>query len=631
MEEVGSDNGYGVDSETLYFHEWPWFWDYLRDEIDDGIPLLVDIEGHTMAGSAYDNATLMYGTNDPNESVVHWLSRTTLHALHPVHPYDGWGTTIELLTPQGDQGWSNDDGTGEEYSTGDYCNVTWRGDINEPGTIARISYSLEGGSSDSWVEITSSTPNDGSYDWLIPEGINSASCRLKVMIYDQGSTLECADATWGNFTILPGAGLPELQDNQWNTTDANPDFWKFHHQENSWCAVGIRSEILEGIWDIALYNDTTFINLLTESDGFFDVNYVVLDGNQLAGIPHGIRAYNDDGDIQATLEFEGGTETLTPGGDETFIWPAGDVIEMWDVDLTPGEWVFDLEYISGTADLDISLFYFSEWPYYGKRIDHFQNAFSTNFGSGVSETFSCIAYEAGTYGFCVQARDGSEADFTISINSPGTWKGSVSSDWHDPANWAGFVVPDADTDVFIPAGRPNNPTVTSGSAWCHSLEIGQGATLNAWQDVNANFGLDCAGGIALADEFIELDISSGHVVWQSGASFDASANTVVRVGGNWTVESGTNISPIAGTVIFDGYETSSITNHDNDCSFFNLENSKNQSGALYFSSYCTEDFEINGDLILHSNAMLEGDSPHRVTLRGGIWKLSGSYFHLQQR
>jgi hypothetical protein len=245
----------------------------------------------------------------------------------------------------------------------------------------------------------------------------------------------------------------------------------------------------------------------------------------------------------------------------------------------------------------------------------------------VNETFSCIAYEAGTYGFCVQARDGSEAEFNISINAPGTWKGNVSSDWHDPANWAGFVVPDSDTDVFVPAGRPNNPTVTNGSAWCHSLEIEYGATLNAWQDVNANFGLDCAGGIVLADEFIELDISSGHVVWQSGASFDASANTVVRIGGNWTVESGTDISPGAGTVIFDGYEASSINNNDSNTTFYNLENSKNQSGALYFSSYCTQDFEINGDLILHNNAMLEGDSPERITLRGGIWKLSGSYFH----
>jgi len=627
MEDVGSDNGYGVDSETLYYHDWPWFWDYLRSEIDDGIPILSGIDGHTMVGVAYNNSTYEYGNNDPNHGVVNWLNRSTLYCLHPVHPYDGWGGTIELTAPQGDQCWNSDCGSGEEYSNGDVCAVTWAGYLNEPGTHARISYSLEGGQPYSWQEIVSYTENDGSYDWVIPEGISSNNCRIKVMIYDQGSTLHCADGSWGNFKILPGAGLPELQDDLYKIAYTNPDFFKFHHDESSWCAVGIRSEILEGIWDIALYNDTTFVNLLTESTGFFDVNYVVLDGNQLAGIPHGIRVENGDGDTNAQVEYEGGTETLSPGVSETLTWPGGDVVEIWDVDLTPGDWIFDLDYLSGTADLDISLFYFPDPPYYGKRIDHFQNAFSTNYGTGVDETFSCIAYEAGTYGFCVQARDGGEAEFKISINPPGTWKGTVSSDWHDPDNWTGYVVPDADTDVVIPAGRPSDPTINGSSAWCRSLEIEYGATLYSWQDINANYGLTCAGTLVMMSEFSELDVSSGHVHWQSGAYFDAAASTMTRVGGNWTVDSGTDISPTLGTVIFDGYEAGSIKNHDISTSFYNLENSKNQSGALYFSTYCTEDFTIDGDLILHNDAMLEGDSPHRVTLKGGIYNLSGSYFH----
>ncbi len=626
MINVGADNGYGVDSECLYFHsEWE-LWNLLTDEIDDEIPLLSGIDGHTMVGVGYNNDYWEYANNDPNYSTTQWLHYTTLDHLIPVHPYDGWGTTIKLTSPLGDPCWHSDCGLGEVFTGGDVCPITWTGDLNAPGTYASISYSLEGGSQGSWIEIDYNEPNDGSYDWIIPVGLYSLSCRVRVIIYD-GNYWSAADGSWGDFQILHGTGLPELQEDVSTSTYTNPDFFKFHHTDDSWCAVGIRSEWLEGIWDIALYNDTTFVNLLTESTGAFDVNYVVMDGNNLVGIPHGIRVENDDGDLTAQIEYEGNTETITPGEDLDFYWIAGDVVEIWDVDLTSGDWVFDLEYTGGDADLDISLFYFEEWPYYGKRTDHFQNAFSTHYGYGVNESFTCTANEAGTYGFCVQARDGGEADFRITINPPGTWKGNVSSDWHDPANWAGFVVPDADTDVTITAGRPHNPDITAGSAYCHSLTIENGASLGCWQDLHASFGLDCAGSLVLLEDFIELDVSSGHVHWQTGAHFDAAPSTMTRVGGNWTVDSGTDITLITGTVIFDGYEASSIKNYDSGTVFYNLENSKNESGALYFSSYCTEDFEIAGDLILHTDAMLEGDSPHRVTLGGGLWKLSGSYFH----
>ena len=42
-----------------------------------------------------------------------------------------------------------------------------------------------------------------------------------------------------------------------------------------------------------------------------------------------------------------------------------------------------------------------------------------------------------------------------------TWNGSVSTDWGTAANWTPALVPTANSDVTIPSGTPNQPTVSS--------------------------------------------------------------------------------------------------------------------------------------------------------------------------
>ncbi len=45
----------------------------------------------------------------------------------------------------------------------------------------------------------------------------------------------------------------------------------------------------------------------------------------------------------------------------------------------------------------------------------------------------------------------------IRVGTPGLWTGLVSTDWHTPENWDNCQVPDASTDVTIPATAPNWP------------------------------------------------------------------------------------------------------------------------------------------------------------------------------
>lgn len=43
------------------------------------------------------------------------------------------------------------------------------------------------------------------------------------------------------------------------------------------------------------------------------------------------------------------------------------------------------------------------------------------------------------------------------------WTGAVSTDWHDPANWNCSTIPDAETDVLIPGGLVNYPSITTAA------------------------------------------------------------------------------------------------------------------------------------------------------------------------
>jgi len=60
-------------------------------------------------------------------------------------------------------------------------------------------------------------------------------------------------------------------------------------------------------------------------------------------------------------------------------------------------------------------------------------------------------------------------------NSSSSW-GGTSNNWNDPANWNTGVVPDTLTEVILPGGLTNYPSI-SDTASCKSLELNTGATI----------------------------------------------------------------------------------------------------------------------------------------------------------
>ena len=77
-----------------------------------------------------------------------------------------------------------------------------------------------------------------------------------------------------------------------------------------------------------------------------------------------------------------------------------------------------------------------------------------------------------------------QATITVVVNAPGTWNGSVSSDWHNASNWCSGV-PVSTTDVTIPSGTLNSPQITA-TANCRNLTINSGAGLSISGNGNLN-------------------------------------------------------------------------------------------------------------------------------------------------
>jgi hypothetical protein len=56
-----------------------------------------------------------------------------------------------------------------------------------------------------------------------------------------------------------------------------------------------------------------------------------------------------------------------------------------------------------------------------------------------------------------------------------TWTGTVSTDWFNRCNWDKGSLPDIQSDVVIPGGTPNNPTITGNTANCNTVTINDAA------------------------------------------------------------------------------------------------------------------------------------------------------------
>lgn len=114
------------------------------------------------------------------------------------------------------------------------------------------------------------------------------------------------------------------------------------------------------------------------------------------------------------------------------------------------------------------------------------NAVITGVGAGAGYRIRVVADNPVTIG----VDNGANININLANGGIGTWTwtGKQSNDWFDCKNWNKASVPDLSSDVIIPGGTPNNPTITGAVANCKTIII----DTSTGAIVNLNSG---AGGI----------------------------------------------------------------------------------------------------------------------------------------
>jgi hypothetical protein len=109
---------------------------------------------------------------------------------------------------------------------------------------------------------------------------------------------------------------------------------------------------------------------------------------------------------------------------------------------------------------------------------------------------------------------------TLAISPTNTWLGTTSSDWNNGANWCSGV-PTSTTDVAIPSGTPNAPTI-SAAADARNITIGTGATLT----LGAGGTLNLYGNLVTNGVF---NSTAGTIAFRGAANQNVGALSVTNL------------------------------------------------------------------------------------------------------
>ncbi|MBC8485604.1 MAG: hypothetical protein H8D45_06145 [Bacteroidetes bacterium] len=608
-------NGYNFNC----FHhdegsDYVWYFTKIFDEINLGRPIHISIPDHSECCVAIDPVTCLIGVHNTWWGSVQWINRNQLERVYTIIPANPHGLAVNLLHPVGDISY-NGNGGDPGLESGDFCEVNWDYDY-AANSYVKLYYSLDGGYN--WNQITANTPNDGIYDWFIPHGINSMACRIYIEVYESGA-FSGADGSFGNVRIFSGGSVDYLNSGVPELCLWQPDYYLFNHGYSTWCAVGVKSETAGEDWDIRMYDDNTFSNVIAASTNGASkpVDFIVMDGHHTPSFDRGVKINRLTGSGYGTLEFEGGTETLSLGSN-FFTWTPGRIIEMFDVYLTPGVYEFKLEETYSIADFDVALFGSTGEPYYASRNAYMAGSFNT--GSGVDEMFTCTINASDHYGLCVWLKNDYPGNFYIKIEKAGTWTGDADINWHNPANWSANIVPDATMDVIIPE-TPNMPWIYAADAECKSLTIFHGTGANFLkvfdEDLHIYGDLIIAGQLILDHPAGNL-IVEGYVSWESGSTAYFPYYDEFLVYGNWHFKNGANAQINNGMVKFVGTGGNYIYSDDADCYFNHLSCSKTGAGWLSFSYASSQDLNIHGFLFIQPYSLLFGSNPNSIILQGNL-------------
>ena len=594
-------------------------------QINEGRPCMVAIPGHSITGIGYETIgsnTMMRVHNTWNSGVDDHWNYTQMNYLNAIYPGGGYGTHIELTSPNGDPGY-NHNGDGEILHAGYVFEITWDHE-NYAGAYCKLYYSTDNGST--WILIDGNTPNDGSYLWNVPGGLNSPAGRVKIEAYTSQGGLIGSDGSWGSFSFVNSGSMTLLESDWVVYTTTDPSYYYLLHPYSTWGVVGVRAATnYSGNWSMKMYTDNYFQTEAKSSAIATEVDFVVFDQHHLPIDYRGVKSYRAAGSGDGRVEFEGFNETLTVGTPSTFTWPAGKVVEIWDVYLTPGTYKFTMNYNSSGAYLDMALFSSGNGQYYQNRNEYIARSTEPYDGN---ELFLVTISNPDYYGLVVWDNDdasSSTATILAQLLTSTTWVGNVSTDWNTAANWSGNVVPTSTMDVTIPDGTFYSPFVNLAQAYAKTLSVLPGAQITI-----GNYDLDVYGDANIYGSIIMNSVGAdlycyADVTWKSGSYATMNANAEFHFYGDCTFDLGSNIWMNNGTVWFSGINNSYINNNTQNCHFNNVICQKSAS-YIAMSSNTTKETTIEGDLTIYAGSTFGSFSDKNIILNGSLINNGGHFF-----
>ncbi|OQX73662.1 MAG: hypothetical protein B6D61_12270, partial [Bacteroidetes bacterium 4484_249] len=617
--EAIEDRGYNCDSDG----HWAFYWttgqlfDDVKFEINHQRPVHISIDEHSIIGIGYNNTTKSISTHDPNQSIIRNITKAMLEGTYWVTISNNYGSWVILESPHGETTWNFNGNTHEIVNSNDFMEISWSASFGTD-TYAKLYYHDEGGSTlDRWFLITDNTPNDGSFDWHIPEidcywGNTTQQARVKIEIYDLNDQLIAGDGSFGNFTILNNGGLPEISNME--IVNTVPDYYSINLYENWWSVVGIRDMSNSAFWYLELYNDLEFNNMVKVSNFWENINYIVLNGHNATLQEYGVKVLCSGQQNNANLQYEDNEDYLSPNSVTNLLWGSADVVKIWDIHLDAGErYFFEIDTMDMNLDLDMALFESG-----GDNLFLRNEAVtgSYNIGLGVSEAFSFKPTTDGDYGLCISSNNIFSGNYTINISNYYTWTGAVSSDWYDPANWSGNIVPGTSDNIIIPANYITPPSVYS-TVHCNNLTIESGAQLSVMDDILIIVGdLTIFGELRLESDNSRIEARNG-ISWESGSSAYMHNGAIIYVYRSWYLKPGANVHLDSGLVHFVSDYESYILCKSNDSYFNNIIIDK-PLGIFHYHYLSTQDLIIKGNLNVYTGATFLSNSENTIEVSGNI-------------
>ncbi|MEP7237090.1 MAG: T9SS type A sorting domain-containing protein, partial [Ferruginibacter sp.] len=130
-----------------------------------------------------------------------------------------------------------------------------------------------------------------------------------------------------------------------------------------------------------------------------------------------------------------------------------------------------------------------------------------NLGASVPGTYT-VTYTIAAAGGCSQYQITSD----VTILTPGTWSGAVSTNWNTGGNWLCDAIPTASTNVTIPSGLTNYPVLSSAGI-AGNITIQSGASLTVSGTLlQINGNISNSGTFNAANGTVEMKGASAQTI-----------------------------------------------------------------------------------------------------------------------